>query len=346
MNAFNFAVTQAKVLRNTLQSGQFKFSALFLTTRCNILCPYCWIPTKERPELSTTQWKQVIDKLAGWGVVHFSLLGGEPLLREDLEEIVSHISSKGRVATVTTNGMLLPDDRLENLSRSGLYTLVVSLDRLSGPIKGDPDLAFSLLTQAKSKGIIPIMHCVITSKNIKDVPILARDATRRGFFFSCSVYQSIGGIQSRPLDKLVPENEEIMDVFSQIQEIKRKTGLVRTTYAYMRNFPKYSGAKWHCDPAKSSWIVVQSDGALLACTEWETGASVFDIQDVNTEEFYQLRKTATDKCAGCYYECYFSEEEVFGQGGSHLLAEIPTGIDFWKHLLRLLWNKISLKPTK
>lgn len=330
---------QIRVIRNALRPTQFKFTALFLTTRCNILCPYCWIPTRKQPELSTVQWKQVIDKLAGWGVFHFSLLGGEPLLRDDLEELVKYISDKGCITTVTTNGMLFQDERLDQLAKSGLSRLVVSLDRLSGPIKGDPTSSFSLLNKAASRGIIPTAHCVITSKNVSDVPALAHEVTRQGFLFSCSVYQSIGGVQSRPVAKLIPAEEEVMDVFSHLSEIKRKTGLVQTTYSYMKNFPKYAGGRWHCDPAKSPWLVVQSDGALLACTEWKTEASILDIEDVHTQEFYELRKKATDQCAGCYYECYFSQEEVVGRGGAHLLAEIPKGWGFWQYLLRLQWRR-------
>ncbi|MCL4517747.1 MAG: radical SAM protein [Thaumarchaeota archaeon] len=329
-----------------LRPTQFKFSALFLTTRCNIICPYCWIPNQHKAELPTAEWKQIIDKLIRWGVIHFSLLGGEPLLRTDLEEMIDYIVQKGGIATVTTNGILLSDQRLSAISSSGLHMLVISLDKLSGQVKGDPNLAFALCAKARAMGIVPAIHCVITSGNIDQIPELAREATKRGFFFSCSTYQAIGGIQSRPLSKLIPTEKATLKMFQQIEKLKRGTGLVRTTYSYMRNYPKYSRGTWHCDPARSSWIVVQSDGELLACTEWKTGTSIFELNEVETKEFYELRKSVTDKCAGCYYECYFSEETVFGHFGIHQLSEIPMSLNFWRHSLDLLRNRVGQQLRK
>jgi pyrroloquinoline quinone biosynthesis protein E len=274
------------------------------------------------------------------GVIHFSLLGGEPLLRDDLEEIVQHASRKGRAVTVTTNGLLLTERRLENLARSGLFSLVISLDRLSGPAKGDPELAFGLLERAKSMGITPMIHSVIMSGNEEEVPVLACEATRRGFFFSCSLYQSVGGIQSRPRDSLVPNETKVVEAFSQIRRIKRSTGLVRTTYSYVQNLPKYFDKGWHCDPAKSTWIAAKSDGTLLACAEWQLEASILDIDELDAGEFYRLRKRVTDQCRGCYYECYFSEQQVFRHLWG-LLTEIPVSPTFWRHSLELLRKRAA-----
>ena len=68
-----------------------KSVALELTYKCNHHCLFCscpwYAPNSSYPlgkELSTTQWKWVIEKLYDYGVKTFSLSGGEALLRDDL----------------------------------------------------------------------------------------------------------------------------------------------------------------------------------------------------------------------------------------------------------------------
>lgn len=331
-----------RMMGRWLNSSQFKFSALFLTPRCNIRCPYCWIPKQGNIELSTNQWKQAIDRLEQYGVIHYSLLGGEPLLRDDLEEIVRYITKKGYAATVTTNGLLLTEDRLEDLARSGLFSLVVSLDKLFGPAKGDPELAFGLLEKAKSMGITPMIHSVIMAGNEEIIPILAHETTRRGCLFSCSLYQSVGGVQSRSRNNLVPDRAKVIEAFTKIKTIKQKTGLVRTTYSYIQNLPRYFDKGWHCNPAKSTWVAVKSDGTLLACAEWQLAVSILDGEKLDKRSFYEMRKNVTDQCRGCYYECYFSEEQVFGQLRG-LLAEIPRSPIFWRHLLDIFKKRVEFR---
>ena len=72
-------------------------AVLEVTGRCNHACLFCscpWYRTDSRyetgPELTTGEWKQVLEMLCGMGVVSFAFTGGEALLREDLREIIEH----------------------------------------------------------------------------------------------------------------------------------------------------------------------------------------------------------------------------------------------------------------
>ncbi|MFZ1992292.1 MAG: radical SAM protein, partial [Alphaproteobacteria bacterium] len=85
-------------------------SDLFITTRCNGRCNYCYrddtIPAAD--ELTTAQWCRVIDELYDLGCRMFNLMGGEPLLREDFPQLLDHIVAKGVLCDVNTNGFLVP----------------------------------------------------------------------------------------------------------------------------------------------------------------------------------------------------------------------------------------------
>ena len=89
-----------------------KSVALELTYRCNHHCLFCscpWFEPRTLPhllsirkknyskgeELSVQEWKKAVDILYSNGVTHFSITGGEFLLKEDFEEILKHIRTEG-----------------------------------------------------------------------------------------------------------------------------------------------------------------------------------------------------------------------------------------------------------
>src|SRR5262249_49899724 len=81
-----------------------------LTHRCPLQCPYCSNPVElERAsaELTTDEWKGVMDQLAGLGVLQFHFSGGEPTVRKDLVELVAHATSLGLYTNLITSAVLL-----------------------------------------------------------------------------------------------------------------------------------------------------------------------------------------------------------------------------------------------
>lgn len=107
-----------------------------LGERCNLRCRYCMPPEgvplqRESKLLTTDEIGRLIDLFAREGVDKVRLTGGEPLLRKDLPEIVSLVSSIPTIRSVgiTTNALTL-SRRLPSLIESGLTHANVSLDTL------------------------------------------------------------------------------------------------------------------------------------------------------------------------------------------------------------------------
>jgi len=69
---------------------------LALTFRCQNNCVHCYAGgPHETSELTTEQWKEVIDRLHQIGVFILTFTGGEPTLREDLPELLLYGQNKG-----------------------------------------------------------------------------------------------------------------------------------------------------------------------------------------------------------------------------------------------------------
>jgi pyrroloquinoline quinone biosynthesis protein E len=101
-----------------------------LTYRCPLHCPYCSNPLDLPPasgELTTDEWKRVLDEAAALGVLHALVSGGEPLLRGDLAELVAAARLAGLYANLITSGLGLTPGRLERLQEAGLDNVQISL---------------------------------------------------------------------------------------------------------------------------------------------------------------------------------------------------------------------------
>ena len=103
---------------------------LALTFRCQNNCVHCYAGgPHETSELTTEQWKGVIDRLHQIGVFILTFTGGEPTLRRDLPELLLYAQNKGIVTGLITNGRKLKDKTyVETLEKTGLDFIQVTLE--------------------------------------------------------------------------------------------------------------------------------------------------------------------------------------------------------------------------
>lgn len=101
------------------------------TLRCNLDCLHCGSRAGESrgAELGTDEAFKLIDDLKGLGCERMILSGGEPLLREDLAELVRHIKDRGLRPCLISNGLILPQ-KIGLLESLPLYSVGISLDGL------------------------------------------------------------------------------------------------------------------------------------------------------------------------------------------------------------------------
>ncbi|MDD2453646.1 MAG: radical SAM protein [Synergistales bacterium] len=104
------------------------------TSRCNLFCRHCYResgPGNDRSgELSTAEGISLIGSIKRAGFRLLILSGGEPLLREDIFELVSAARDAGLVPAMGTNGTLLTEETAARLAECGLKGAAVSVDSL------------------------------------------------------------------------------------------------------------------------------------------------------------------------------------------------------------------------
>jgi len=107
------------------------FVTVAVTYSCQCRCEHCYASTSARSvreELTSDQLRSVIRQVRDLGslAVHFS--GGEPLLREDIFDLVSYAHEIGLLTRINSNGILLNRDNVKRLKAAGLTECGVSLD--------------------------------------------------------------------------------------------------------------------------------------------------------------------------------------------------------------------------
>jgi len=118
-----------------LETRQHPLLYLFLeiTKQCNLSCRHCGSDCGREAgakELSTESWLKIIEDIRdsfGNSVV-LVLTGGEPLLHPELDRIAAHISKLSMRWGMVTNGQLLSESRLEQLTANRIESITVSLD--------------------------------------------------------------------------------------------------------------------------------------------------------------------------------------------------------------------------
>lgn len=108
-------------------------ASINMTNRCNSRCITCnmWRHKHDRSaeELTTAELIDILAQLKDTGVIRINLLGGEPLLRPDLPDIIRSASGMGfDYINIVTNGLLLSKGKIEELVAGGLTGISISID--------------------------------------------------------------------------------------------------------------------------------------------------------------------------------------------------------------------------
>ena len=100
-----------------------------VTDNCFLPCLHCDIWKNDTPDLEEAVWADLIDRLAAWcAPAGMNFVGGEPLLRKDLERLMARAVSSGFEVSFNTNGWLVTPKRAQAISDAGVSIAYVSLD--------------------------------------------------------------------------------------------------------------------------------------------------------------------------------------------------------------------------
>ncbi|MCX5811643.1 MAG: radical SAM protein [Proteobacteria bacterium] len=111
--------------------SSLRMVALELTRNCNLNCIHCRASATLGPhtgELNFAECCKIIDEIVGFASPTIILTGGEPLIRDDIFDIIEYGTIKGLRLVIAINGTLLDEEKAKRLKAGGIKRVSLSID--------------------------------------------------------------------------------------------------------------------------------------------------------------------------------------------------------------------------
>ncbi len=309
----------ASIAARSLAPNKPHHAQWLVTRKCNYQCAGCNVwKEPDLGELTADQIKKGLDILKKLGVVDLVISGGNPLLRDDIGEIINH-ATKLFVTTVYDNGSMA--EKKIDLLRDVDF-VAISIDSLdeakNDAIKAVPG-AWRKATKAvetlHNEGIRVSVTPTISQKNIYEIMDITKYFTSKGIPVWYSLYSYDISIDKKQLFKIGKPNDEfvitdkkaMVDLCNSIIGMKKKNNKILLTYPLLEAlrdlYQENSKRDWKCQ-ALNQFLVVDNLGRVAGCHSHNFASSIFDLpKQWKSSEFEKLRKSYRE-CTQCSYLCY------------------------------------------
>jgi pyrroloquinoline quinone biosynthesis protein E len=256
-----------------------------LTHRCPLQCPYCSNPVrllKAADELDKQTWLSAFSQAADLGVLQVHLSGGEPTLRQDLEELAGFLASRGVYTNLITSGVTLTQERVKALAACGLDHVQLSLQSVDpetadkiGNYKDSLAKKLDAARWVREEGLPLTINTPMHRHNIGQTKAFIDLAIELGAGRLEIAHIQYYGWARRNEAALLPPYELVLEEAAIVADVKeRLKGILSIDYVtpdYYAQFPKPCMGGWAKDI-----INITPEGKVLPCHAAESLPLAFD----------------------------------------------------------------------
>lgn len=350
MSLANQASFLVKLVKAKIQHQYFPLTVIYnITDRCNASCSYCYLRYYQRgtPEPTKEQIFTIIDELKKLGNKRISLAGGEPLIRQDIGEIINYIKDKGLDCVVNSNGILVPQ-KIDSLKR--LDALCISID---GPEvihdlyrgSGSFQKALAAIKCAREAGLPVNTNTVLNKSNLDSIDYILQLAKEYNLLAEFNLL--IGYLPDKLKVAAKPSDDEFKTAIKTIINFKKKGYPVlmsEKAYQYVLSWPSYEIEEIRGkDPdfkhtkcmAGKYFCVIDTDGKVYACPHLIGKMKAINCYEEGFAKAFD--NSSVHDCRACY-QVYHNE--------FNLLFNLDRGIilNHTKNTLMSLFKNNKLPP--
>jgi MoaA/NifB/PqqE/SkfB family radical SAM enzyme len=342
------------IAARSLAPGKPHHAQWLITRKCNYRCIGCnvWKEQDQR-ELATEDVKKGLDILKRLGIVELVFSGGDPLLRDDIDEIIDY-ASKLFVTTVYDNGSMAVK-KIESLRNVDFVAISIdSLDEAKNDyIKSVPGAwkkAMKAVEMLHKEGINVSVTPTISQMNLYEIVDITNYFTQRGIPVWYCLYSYDTSVDKRQLFRIGKANDEfvitdntaMVKLCDSLMEMKKKNKKILMTNKLLkalRSLYEEERRTWECQ-ALRTFLVIDHLGRIAGCHSHNFAGSIFDLpKKWNSTEFEKLRNLYR-QCSQCNYLCYVFYS-LQGSPGGHL----SLAADQWKNVRLLIKNNKAKLPS-
>ena len=280
-----------------------------ITCRCNAACRYCYYADNagvQYCDLPTSRWLDFFDELGANNVLNVCFSGGEPLLREDLPQLVDGVVRNRMRFSLLTNGSLLTRQLARMLRDTRRCDSVqVSLDGATAPVhealrgEGTFEPAVQAVKLLMEEGVVTTVRCTVHSRNVRELPAVARLLLDDiGIpFFSTNAVSSLG-TQAKYADDLFLTPAERLEAMRILDGLERQyPGRIRAAAGPLAEWRMFREMEQARREGKT-----MGKGRLMGC------GCIFERLSVMSD--------------GAYVPCVMLPQMVLGYMGRDSLADV------------------------
>ena len=199
---------------------------------CNQKCVHCYAAGQtlsDEEELSTDDWKKILDKCRAAGIPQVTFTGGEPTMREDLFELISY--ARWFISRLNTNGIRLTPDYCKKLRQAELDSVQITFysadpevhNRLVGAARYEE--TFAGIKNALAQGLSVSINtplCTLNKDYVKTLELLHELGV---IYVTCSGLITTGSAAQAPSEALQLESGELEQILRQAVAYCHENGM-------------------------------------------------------------------------------------------------------------------------
>jgi MoaA/NifB/PqqE/SkfB family radical SAM enzyme len=271
------------------------------------MCPF-WKRTRLDPSIA--QEKAILKQVYDSGAVGIAFEGGEPLLRNDLDEILAFSRSLPLHTSLITNGTLL-ESKIDEIAPYINGVVYVSLDGLEKThdairgVAGSYKKAIRGISAAREKVSVTI-NTTIMAENIDEIESLVGQAKELGTKISVAVAHEYCNVNAPSA-----ATGKTSKIAHRLIEMKRKGYPIVNSISYLKVMAKEKD--WQCKP----WAMVNIDpngNVVLPCyvhNDYASSVSIFNYNIKSAVAGFDWKKI--ENCRKCSLHCYVEPSLVLSR---------------------------------
>ena len=244
-----------------------------LTYRCPLHCVFCYNPVQLKQassELTTAEWVEVMRQARQLGAAQLGFSGGEPLVRDDLEELVQEAHRLGYYTNLITSGVGLTPARAQRLKDAGLDHVQLSFQDSTRELNDflshtkTFELKKKVAQTIKAHDWPMVMNCVLHRHNLPHVGQIIEMALDLGAEYLEPANVQYYGWAWVNRDHLMPTREQLQEAEAVVQGWRERIGkqcrLLFVVPDYFEERPKACMNGWG-----SVFLSIAPDGLAMPC---------------------------------------------------------------------------------
>jgi pyrroloquinoline quinone biosynthesis protein E len=246
-----------------------------VTYKCPLHCVFCYNPvdyTRYGEELSTDDWLRVLRQGRELGATQLGFSGGEPMVRDDLEIMVSEARKLGYYSNLITSGVGLNEKRIAAFKEGGLDHIQLSFQDSTREMNDFLSSTKTFALKQKVAKLIKqydypmVLNCVLHRHNIDHVQqILEMAEAMNAEYVELANTQYYGWAYVNR-DQLLPTRDQLKraeEVTNKFRErVGNKMRIFFVVPDYYEERPKACMNGWG-----ALFLTVTADGLALPCHE-------------------------------------------------------------------------------